>query len=248
MKKNARKERIDKVLVNRGLIQSRERAKAMIMAGSVLVKTEVIDKPGTLIDEDAEITLKSHDFQYVSRGGLKLAGALETFAIAVRDRIVVDIGASTGGFTDCLLQQGASRVYAIDVGYGQLAWKLQQDARVTIIDRTNIRYFDPARLDPRPSLATIDVSFISLTLVLPKAAEIILPGGDIIALIKPQFEVGREQMEKGGIIKDPLKHDQVTQKIQASAVLLGLEVCGLIDSPIVGAEGNKEFLIHLHKP
>lgn len=243
----AGKERIDKLMVQRQLAGSRERARALILAGRVLVDDQTIDKVGTQVDPGAEIRLRGEDIPYVSRGGLKLAGALDRFAIEVSGRIAIDVGASTGGFTDCLLQRGAARVFAVDVGYGQLAWALRDDSRVVNLERTNIRYLTADRLDGRPDLAVIDASFISLEKVLPATLALLGPDSDIVALIKPQFEVGKGQVGKRGVVRDPHQHVQVVEKIWQLANRLGCKVVDLCESSILGPKGNKEFLIHLRK-
>jgi 23S rRNA (cytidine1920-2'-O)/16S rRNA (cytidine1409-2'-O)-methyltransferase len=236
------KVRIDTLLIERGLVQSRQKAQGLIMAGQVLVDGHVVDKPGRCIPEGAELTVLE-GLPYVSRGGIKLAHALDRFDVNVSDKIAADIGASTGGFTDCILQRGARKVYAVDVGYGQLAWKLRQDPRVIVLDRTNVRYLEslPEPLD----LATVDVSFISLELVLPQVVKLLRPEGEILALIKPQFEAGREQVGKGGVVKDPAVHRVVLEKVIALATREGLEVRGLIPSPLRGQAGNVEFFAQL---
>jgi 23S rRNA (cytidine1920-2'-O)/16S rRNA (cytidine1409-2'-O)-methyltransferase len=234
--------RLDVLLVERGLAETRQRAQALILAGEVKVGDRVIDKVGTLIPEDAAILVRA-PLKYVSRGGLKLEGALDAFQIDVTGLICADVGASTGGFTDCLLQHGARRVYAIDVGYGQLAWKLRADPRVVTLDRVNFRYLE--RLDEPIDLATVDVSFISLLLILPSVKRILAPNGQALALIKPQFEAGREQVGKGGIVRDARIHRQVVERIARQAIEDDWRVRGLTRSPIVGAEGNVEFFIHL---
>jgi 23S rRNA (cytidine1920-2'-O)/16S rRNA (cytidine1409-2'-O)-methyltransferase len=243
----AGKERIDKLMVQRQLAGSRERARALILAGRVVVDDQTIDKVGTQVDTGAEIRLRGEDIPYVSRGGLKLACALDQFAIKVDGRIAIDVGASTGGFTDCLLQRGVERVFAVDVGYGQLAWKLRDHSRVVNLERTNIRYLTTDRLDAQPNLAVIDASFISLEKVLPATLALLAPGSDIVALIKPQFEVGKGQVGKGGVVKDPEQHAQVVDKIRLLATGLGCLVVHLCESPILGSKGNREFLIHLRK-
>lgn len=241
----AEKERIDKLMVQRQLAGSRERARSLIMAGRVLVNEQVVDKVGTRVDAATEIRLKGDDIPYVSRGGLKLAEALQTFALDVAGRTAIDVGASTGGFTDCLLQKGAARVFAVDVGYGQLAWQLREDHRVVNLERTNIRTLQPEQLDETPDLAVIDASFISLDKVLPPTLKLLQPGSDVIALIKPQFEVGKGLVGKGGVVRDPELHEQVVARIKALASELGCQVLGLCESPILGPKGNREFLIHL---
>jgi 23S rRNA (cytidine1920-2'-O)/16S rRNA (cytidine1409-2'-O)-methyltransferase len=241
------KERLDKLLVERGLAGSRERARALILAGKVVVDEHRVDKVGVRIDPAAQLRLKGSDLAYVSRGGLKLEKALQRFPVAVAKRIAIDVGASTGGFTDCLLQNGAARIYAVDVGYGQLAWKLRDDDRVVNMERCNIRSLQAENLDPLPSLAVIDASFISLEKVLPSTLPLLTPEAEIIALIKPQFEVGKGQVGKGGVVKDPQQHQQVIENIQQLAVTLGCRVLGVEESPILGPKGNREFLIYLRK-
>ncbi len=243
----ASRERIDKLLVERGLVQSRERARALILAGKVVVNDHVVDKAGSQVPAQAEIRLKGEDIPYVSRGGLKLEKGLEAFSVQVQDRTAIDVGASTGGFTDCLLQRGAARVYAVDVGYGQLAWQLRQDQRVVNLERTNIRDLTPDRLELLPSLAVIDASFISLDKVLPPTLALLTADAEVVALIKPQFEVGRGEVGKGGVVRDPSKHEAVVEKIRELGAGLGCEVLGVIESPILGPKGNREFLIHLRK-
>ncbi len=241
----AGKERIDKLMVQRQLAGSRERARALILAGRVLVNDQTIDKVGSQVATTAEIRLRGEDIPYVSRGGLKLAEALKCFEIDIDGRIAIDVGASTGGFTDCLLQNGAARVVAVDVGYGQLAWKLRDDDRVLNLERTNIRHLTVDQLDVVPDLAVIDASFISLEKVLPSTLALLKPDSDIIALIKPQFEVGKGQVGKGGVVRDPDQHLQVVEKIKLAATQLGCQVVDICDSPVLGPKGNREFLIHL---
>ncbi|WP_129125729.1 TlyA family RNA methyltransferase [Geomonas oryzae] len=239
------KERLDKLVFERGLAPSRERAKALIMAGQVVVNDHLADKAGLMVAPEAEIRLKGEPLPYVSRGGLKLAEGLARFGIEVSGLCAVDVGASTGGFTDCLLQRGARRVFAVDVGYGQLAWKLREDPRVVNLEKTNIRYLES--LPETPDLAVIDASFISLDKVLPPTLRLIKEDGIVVALIKPQFEVGRGQVGKGGVVRDAKKHQEVVDGITDLALGLGLTVLGVCDSPILGPKGNKEFLIHLKK-
>ena len=241
------KERLDKLVLERGLAPSRERAKALIMAGQVVVDDHLADKAGLMVALSAEIRLKGEPLPYVSRGGLKLEKGLDSFGIDVQGLSALDVGASTGGFTDCLLQRGASRVIAVDVGYGQLAWKLREDPRVLSLEKTNIRHLEPETLPELPDLAVIDASFISLDKVLPPTLRLIKDGGTIVALIKPQFEVGRGQVGKGGVVRDEKKHLEVVESITALAQGLGLTVLGVCESPILGPKGNKEFLIHLKK-
>jgi 23S rRNA (cytidine1920-2'-O)/16S rRNA (cytidine1409-2'-O)-methyltransferase len=236
------KVRLDVLLAERGLVESREQGRRLIQAGQVLLGDQVIDKPGTQVPADAELRLKA-TLPYVSRGGLKLAAALDAFGIGPAGKVCLDVGASTGGFTDCLLQHGATRVYAVDVGYGQLAWRLRQDPRVVVMERTNVRYLE--LLPELCDLATIDVSFISLELVLPVVMHLVRPGADIIPLIKPQFEAGKGQVGKGGVVRDPAIHQTVLEKVLGWAQNHGLAVLGLIRSPLEGPAGNVEFLAHL---
>ena len=241
------RERLDKLLVDRGLTTSRERARALILAGQVVVGEHAVDKAGTRVEVDAAIRLKGDDLPFVSRGGVKLAHALDVFAIAVAGRIAIDVGASTGGFTDCLLQRGAARVYAVDVGYGQLAWKLRDDPRVVCLERTNIRLLTPAALGASPDLAVIDASFISLDKVLPPTLALLSLPAEVVALIKPQFEVGKGQVGKGGVVRDPDQHAAVVERVCSEARALGCAVLGVTASPLLGQKGNREFLIHLRK-
>ncbi len=236
------KVRLDQLLVQRNLVESRERAQRLIMAGEVLVNDRVADKPGMSIAVDAAIRIKE-PLPYVSRGGLKLAAALDRFSIPVARKVCADVGASTGGFTDCLLQRGAARVYAIDVGYGQLDWKLRSDPRVVVLDRTNARYVESL---PEPiGLAVVDTSFISLRLILPAVLKWLGPQAHIVALIKPQFEAGRDRVGKGGVVRDPQVHVEVLRSIVASARELECSAIDLIRSPLEGPAGNVEFLIWL---
>ncbi len=237
-----KKVRIDTLLMERGLVQSRQKAQGLIMAGQVLVDGHVVDKVGKCIPESATLTVLE-GLPYVSRGGIKLAHALDRLGVNVSDKVAADIGASTGGFTDCILQRGARKVYAVDVGYGQLAWKLRQDPRVVVLDRTNIRYLEslPEPLD----LATIDVSFISLELVLPQVVKLLRPEGEILTLIKPQYEARRDQVGKGGVVKDPAVHRLVLQRVIALATREEVQVRGLIPSPVRGPAGNVEFFAQL---
>lgn len=242
-----KKERIDVLLVEKGLVPSREKAKACIMAGLVFVQEEKIDKAGTLVNAEAEIRLREDALPYVSRGGFKLAKALEEFPIALAGKIMLDIGASTGGFTDCALQHGAAKVYAVDVGYGQLAWALRQDPRVVSLERTNIRYVTREQIPEEADFISIDVSFISLRKVLPVAANFLKADGQIVALIKPQFEAGREKVGKKGVVRDPQVHREVITSVLQVALQLGLCPQGLTYSPIKGPEGNIEYLLFLEK-
>ena len=235
--------RLDKLLIDRGIAPTLEKARALILARAVKINDTYQDKAGTPVPVDAEIHIKGEDNPYVSRGGLKLKEALKKFELDVEGIVALDVGASTGGFTDCLLQAGARKVYALDVGYGQLAWKLREDKRVVVIERTNIRYYDGADLDERIDLATIDASFISLKIVLPVVSKLLGEKAQILALIKPQFEVAREEVGKGGVVQDSAIHDRVVQDISEFCQTLNLEVEGTCASPILGPAGNREFFI-----
>ena len=239
--------RLDQYLVQHGLIQSRERAKAMIMSGVVFVNEQKVDKAGEMIKEDAKVEVRGHDIGYVSRGGLKLEKAMAEFPIELNGCICGDIGASTGGFTDCMLQNGASKVYAVDVGYGQFAWKLRTDERVVCMEKTNIRYVTPEDIGEPLDFASVDVSFISLSKVLPAARELLKDGGEMVCLIKPQFEAGREKVGKKGVVRDPKVHLEVIQTVLQTAMDLGFSILDLEYSPIKGPEGNIEYLVHLKK-
>ncbi|MDD2432815.1 MAG: TlyA family RNA methyltransferase [Clostridia bacterium] len=239
--------RLDQLLVNKGLVPSREKGKALIMAGQVYVNEVKVEKPGTNVNIDVTIEVKGDALPYVSRGGLKLAKALQEFQIALPGKVVLDIGASTGGFTDCALQNGARKVYAVDVGYGQLAWSLRQDLRVVIMERKNARYLSAADIPELVDVITIDVAFISLRKILIPLHTLLTEDGFILALIKPQFEAGREQIGKKGVVKDSAVHCQVIEEIIAFSQELGLRVRGLTYSPIKGAQGNIEFLLWLQK-
>lgn len=243
-----RKERIDVLLVEKGLCETREKAKAAVMAGLVYVGTERCDKPGTKVPEDVALVVKGEVHPYVSRGGLKLEKAIREFGVDLQDKVMMDIGASTGGFTDCALQHGARLVYAIDVGYGQLAWSLRQDPRVVVMERTNFRHLDPAKFGHElPDFASIDVSFISLRLILPVLHQFLKPAGEVLALVKPQFEAGKENVGKNGIVRDPEIHRDVIVSVLSFAQMIGFELVGLSYSPITGGEGNIEFLLHARK-
>ena len=241
------RERLDKLVVDRGLAQSRERARALVMSGQVLVAGQPQTKPGTLVDPGAEIVLREPDHPYVSRGALKLEKGLEAFGIDPAGKTALDIGASTGGFTDLLLRRGATRVYAIDVGYGQLAWSLRQDPRVVVLERQNARNIDLALVPEACDLAVIDVSFISLTLVLPRVAELLRPppGKPIIALVKPQFEAGREHVGKGGVVRDEAARLGAVAKVREWASSHGFAAGDFVESPITGPAGNVEYLLLL---
>jgi 23S rRNA (cytidine1920-2'-O)/16S rRNA (cytidine1409-2'-O)-methyltransferase len=245
--KKTGKIRLDRLLVDRGLTESRERAQALIFAGQVLVNGQKQEKAGALVAEDAELRIIGETLPFVSRGGLKLEAALREFRIDVSGKTALDVGASTGGFTDCLLQRGAKKVYAVDVGYGQLAWKLRQDPRVITIERTNIREIAPSLIQEPVDIVVIDVSFISLEKVIPSILPFLSKNGEIVALIKPQFEVGREQVSKGGIVRDEAARTAAVNRIVAFVREQGFEVKGVIPSPITGQDGNVEYLIYAIK-
>jgi 23S rRNA (cytidine1920-2'-O)/16S rRNA (cytidine1409-2'-O)-methyltransferase len=242
-----KKVRLDKLLFERGVIESREKAKAIIVEGNVLVNGVIVDKAGTLVRTDASVEILQK-IPYVSRGGLKLEHVIRSFNIEVKGKIAMDIGASTGGFTDCLLQHGAKKVYAVDVGYGQLDWRLRNDERVVLLEKTNIRYLERSAIPDKINIITIDVSFISLLKVIPKALEFLTASGEIIALIKPQFEVGRKDVGKGGVVREESKRLEVIEKIKAELKKIGLEIKGIIKSPLCGPKGNVEYFIYLKKP
>ncbi len=240
----AERKRVDQLLVERGLVETRSRAQALVMAGLVLSDGKRIDKPGQQMAEDAPLELKGQDHPWVSRGGLKLVEALDRFAIDPTGLTAIDVGASTGGFTDVLLTRGAARVYAVDVGHGQLAWKLRTDERVVVMERTNARHLTAEQIPQPVDMVVCDASFIGLETVLPAAMAFVRPGGWLVALIKPQFEVGKGRVGKGGVVREPELHEEVCQRITGwLAALPGWSVAGLCDSPIKGPEGNKEFLI-----
>jgi 23S rRNA (cytidine1920-2'-O)/16S rRNA (cytidine1409-2'-O)-methyltransferase len=240
----AEKQRLDTLLVARGLVESRAKAQAMSLAGLVWSGDRRLDKPGQMLPADTKLECRGPPHPWVSRGGIKLAHALDHFEIDPTGMVALDIGASTGGFTDVLLQRGAARVYAVDVGHGQLDWKLRQDPRVVVLERCNARYLTEAEIPERPSLVVCDASFISLTTILPAALDLATPGARLIALIKPQFEVGKGRVGKGGVVRDPALHEEVCNSIMAwLASRPGWTVLGLTPSPIRGPEGNVEFLI-----
>ena len=242
------KKRLDVLLVERRLADSREKAKAVIMTGNVFVNGQREDKAGTTFDEEkAQIEIKGHTMKYVSRGGYKLEKAIDVFGVDVRDKVCMDIGSSTGGFTDCMLQNGAVKVFAVDVGRGQLDWKLRQDERVISMEKTNNRYVKPEDIGEPVAFASVDVSFISLGLVLPAARELLTADGRMVCLIKPQFEAGREKVGKKGVVRDPAVHIEVIEKVIGIADQLHFKVLGLDYSPIKGPEGNIEYLIYLEK-
>ncbi len=243
--------RLDQLLVTRGLAASRERARALVLAGEVSVGGARVSKAGTLVDPAADVAVRQPDHPWVGRGGLKLAHALAAFGLDVTGHAVLDIGASTGGFTDVVLQGGAARVVALDVGQGQLDWRLRTDPRVVVLERVNARYLRPDDLPPELrafDLVTIDVSFISLAHILPVVPPLLAPGGRVVALVKPQFEAGRDEVGKGGIVRDPAVHDRVIAAVRAEAVRVGLTPMAVEPSPVTGAEGNREFLLLLSRP
>jgi 23S rRNA (cytidine1920-2'-O)/16S rRNA (cytidine1409-2'-O)-methyltransferase len=242
--------RLDAAVVARGLAASRERARALILAGQVRVNGRVVSKAGTPVEDHAEITLIEPDHPYVGRGGVKLAHALEQFAIDVQDRLALDVGASTGGFTDVLLRRGARRVVALDVGHGQIDWRLRTDPRVVVIERVNARLLTPDQLpdDARTfEIVTMDLSFISVRQVLPAIVPLLASGGDLVVLVKPQFEAGREEVGKGGLVRDASVHARVVEEVSAAADALGLTRIAMTESPITGTEGNREFFLHLRR-
>ncbi len=246
MKGNS-KERLDVLLVARGLADSREKAKAIIMSGNVFVDGEREDKSGSTFDSECEIEVKGHTLPYVSRGGLKLEKAMANFDVTIDGKVCMDVGSSTGGFTDCMLQNGAVKVYAVDVGHGQLAWKLRQDERVVCMEKTNIRYVLPKDIDEKVMFSSIDVSFISLTKVLEPVKNLLTDDGQIVCLIKPQFEAGREKVGKKGVVRDKAVHIEVIEKVIDYAISIGFEILNLEFSPVKGPEGNIEYLLHLQK-
>jgi 23S rRNA (cytidine1920-2'-O)/16S rRNA (cytidine1409-2'-O)-methyltransferase len=243
-----KKHRLDLIVVEKGMAKSRQRAQAIIMAGKVLVNERPVNKPGFFVSSEDRIELKGTDIPYVSRGGLKLEAALDELSLDVAGSICIDVGASTGGFTDCLLQHGVERVYAVDVGYGQLAWKLRQDPRVTVIERTNVRYMTADAIPAPVDLVTIDVSFISLKIVVPAIIKFLKSDASILALIKPQFEVGKKQVGKGGVVKQPELHQQVIKDLSEFFETIKLAPHSVYPSPLLGPKGNREFFIVLkHK-
>lgn len=243
----ASKERIDKLILSRGITDSRERARALIMEGSVMVNGAPVTKAGTLIDADARIELRSQEMPYVSRGGIKLNAALEHFGISAVGKTAMDIGSSTGGFTDCLLQNGAQKIFCIDVGYGQIALKLRNDPRVVLFERTNIRHLDKQLIPDIVDFITVDVSFISLRLVLPKVKEFLRDGGEALVLVKPQFEVGKGEVGKGGIVRDEAKRMSAVASVREYAESIGLRTIGVFQSTLPGQKGNIEYFIYLIK-
>lgn len=241
------KERLDVMLVNRGLAPSREKAKAVIMSGIVYVDGQREDKAGSFFDDKAAVEIRGSTLKYVSRGGLKLEKAMDSFNVSLFGKICMDVGSSTGGFTDCMLQNGAVKVYAVDVGHGQLDWKLRNDERVVCMEKTNIRYVTPDDVADRIDFASIDVSFISLSKVLMPVRELLKDDGDVVCLIKPQFEAGREQVGKKGVVRDKAVHVEVIRRVICYAESIGYKVCNLSYSPIKGPEGNIEYLLHLSR-
>ena len=239
--------RLDVLLVERGLAESRQRAAALILAGKVRVEGRKASKAGQRVAPDIEVEVHDPGEVYVSRGGFKLASALDTFSLQVAGLVSMDVGASTGGFTDCLLRRGAQKVYAIDVGYGQLAWQLRQDSRVVVLERCNVRYLNREQVPESVDLAVIDASFISLKKIIPKVLEFLKSSGQLLALIKPQFEVGRNQVGKGGVVRDPKLHSQVVEELEDFCRSQGLEVEGVLESSLLGPKGNREFFIYAVK-
>ena len=236
--------RLDTLLVDRGLVESRAKAQGLILAGQILVDEQKQEKCGTLVDAQAALRLLGEAPKYVSRGGLKLEGALEHFRINPDTRVCLDVGASTGGFTDCLLQHGAGKVFAVDGGTNQLDWKLRQDSRVVALEKTNARYLTFDRIGTLTELVTIDVSFISATLILPALVPLLAPSADLIVLVKPQFEVGKGKVGKGGIVRDPAQHQEAVAKVSRKLLELGFRELASMESPLLGAEGNREFFLH----
>lgn len=248
MKEKKKKERLDVLLVKRGLAESREKAKAIIMTGNVFVEEQREDKAGSTFAEDAQIRIKGTPMKYVSRGGYKLEKAMELWHVPLQDKLCMDVGSSTGGFTDCMLQNGAVKVYAIDVGTNQLAWKLRQDERVVSMEKTNIRYVTPEDIADPIDFSSIDVAFISLTTVLIPVWNLLKNGGRVVCLVKPQFEAGREKVGKKGVVRDKKVHEEVVCHIMTYALSMGFEILGLSYSPIKGPEGNIEYLLYIEKP
>jgi 23S rRNA (cytidine1920-2'-O)/16S rRNA (cytidine1409-2'-O)-methyltransferase len=247
LERNMSKERLDVLLVNRGLAESREKAKAIIMSGNVYVEGQKEDKAGSTFVDTANIEVRGNTLKYVSRGGLKLEKAMENFDVTIEGKVCMDVGSSTGGFTDCMLQNGAVKVYSVDVGHGQLAWKLRNDERVVCMEKTNIRYVTPEDVADKIDFSSIDVSFISLTKVLLPVKNLLTDDGQIVCLIKPQFEAGREKVGKHGVVRDKAVHEEVIQMVIDYAISIGFEILNLEFSPVKGPEGNIEYLLHLQK-
>ena len=241
------KDRLDKIMVDRELVKSRERARALIMEGNVLVDGAPVTKAGAMINSASLITLKSGDIPYVSRGGLKLKAAIDFFNVYLKDKTAMDVGSSTGGFTDCMLQLGAKKIYCIDVGYGQIAWSLRNDPRIILLERTNIRHLERKRIPDIIDIATIDVSFISLTKVIPKVLEFLKENGEILALVKPQFEVGKGEVGKGGIVREEEKRLAAVASVRAEIETAGLRTISMFESPVAGQKGNIEYFLYLKK-
>ena len=243
----SKKVRLDVLLTEKGLQESRQKAQATIMSGLVYVNGQRVDKPGTAVDPEAEIEIRGNTLKYVSRGGLKLEKAMAVWPIELTDKVCMDVGASTGGFTDCMLQNGAAKVYAVDVGYGQLAWSLRSDKRVVCLERTNARYLDHEIIPEEPDFSSVDVSFISLKLILPAIANVLKDGGEVVCLVKPQFEAGKEKVGKKGVVRDPAVHREVLEHFLEHAKESGFTVLDLSYSPVRGPEGNIEYLGWLRK-
>jgi len=241
------KERLDKIIVDRGLVKSRERARALIMEGKVFINDIPVTKAGTLIDTKTDIELRGGNIPYVSRGGLKLEAALKHFNIDLQDKTAMDVGSSTGGFTDCMLKNGAKRVYCIDVGYGQIAWALRNDSRIILLERTNIRHLEKEKIPDEIDIAAVDVSFISLTKVIPKVVEFLKSSGEILSLVKPQFEVGKGKVGKGGIVKEEEKRLAAVETVRSNLETLGLRSLGVFQSPVTGQKGNIEYFLYMRK-
>ena len=244
IRSRSEKIRLDRLLVDRGLVDSREKAQGLILAGIILVDEQKEEKCGTLVDPQAVLRLLGDPPKYVSRGGLKLEGALEHFRLNPDAKVCLDVGSSTGGFTDCLLQHGAGKVYAVDAGTHQLDWKIRRDPRVIVLEKTNARYLTPGRIGTLVDLVTIDVSFISVTMILPALVPLLASPADMVVLVKPQFEVGKGQVGKGGIVRDPAQHQEAVAKVSHKLLELGFSQLASMESPILGTEGNREFLLH----
>lgn len=241
------KDRLDKILVLKGIIDSRERAKALIMEGKILINGMPATKAGAIINQDAVIELKGEGIPYVSRGGLKLEAAINHFNLDLKDKIAMDVGVSTGGFTDCMLQKGAKKIYCIDVGYGQIAWSLRNDPRIILYERTNIRYLEKEKIPDAIDIATVDVSFISLTKVVPKVVEFLKESGEILMLVKPQFEVGKGKVGKGGIVRDEEQRIKAVESVKTMLRESGLNTIGTFQSPIPGQKGNVEYFLYMKR-
>ncbi|MFZ0961343.1 MAG: TlyA family RNA methyltransferase [Terriglobia bacterium] len=243
-RRRSEKIRLDQLLVKRGVVESRQKAQGLILAGQILVDEQKVDKCGALVEARAALRLLGEPPKYVSRGGLKLEGALEHFRLNPDTKVCLDIGASTGGFTDCLLQHGAGKVFAVDAGTNQLDWKLRRDARVVVLEKTNARYLTFDRISTLVELVTVDVSFISATLIMPALLPLLAPSADLVVLVKPQFEVGKGQVGKGGIVRDPAQHQEAVAKVSRKLLELGFGNLASMESPLLGTEGNREFFLH----